>query len=173
MPRATDQTTCALAMGMDIADPRVTIGSYVTDDGSIQPAQPSLPVMVVHGLEATGKSTVVMSLLDAVGVPHAVIKSQECITARHLLERTVSSCEDALAAKAAADGEQMSRQGLGRCESLSVLAVHLQKLLEGRSNFVLVFDGIDRQREAPPTLLQGLARLGDFVSLIDSPPRQY
>jgi origin recognition complex subunit 5 len=28
---------------------------------------------------------------------------------------------------------------------------------------VLVFDGIDQQREAPPTLLPALARLGEFV----------
>jgi len=32
--------------------------------------------------------------------------------------------------------------------------------------FVLVFDGIDRQREAPGTLLPGLARLSEIVSLL-------
>jgi hypothetical protein len=37
---------------------------------------------------------------------------------------------------------------------------------EGRKGrFVLVFDGIDQQRDAPPTLLPALARLGEIVSL--------
>lgn len=61
----------------------------------------------------------------------------------------------------------------GRCESLSQLVVELGKLLSsGASNapgdtkrrFVLVFDGIDKQREPPPTLLSALARLGEVVS---------
>lgn len=32
-------------------------------------------------------------------------------------------------------------------------------------HFVLVFDAIDRQKEAPPTLLPALARLSEMVSL--------
>ena len=51
----------------------------------------------------------------------------------------------------------------GRCENLSALTVHLQRLLKGQEKFVLVFDGVDKQREAPPTLLPALARLGEFV----------
>ena len=51
----------------------------------------------------------------------------------------------------------------GRCESLSSLAMTLQRLLEHTQKFVLVFDGIDKQREAPSTLLPALARLGDIV----------
>lgn len=35
---------------------------------------------------------------------------------------------------------------------------------EGR-HFVLVFDAIDHQKEAPPTLLPALARLSEMVSL--------
>ncbi len=31
---------------------------------------------------------------------------------------------------------------------------------------VLVFDGIDRQKDAPPTLLPALARLGEVVSFL-------
>ena len=51
----------------------------------------------------------------------------------------------------------------GRCENLSTLTVHLQKLLEKQEKFVLVFDGVDKQREAPPTLLPALARLGEVI----------
>jgi hypothetical protein len=51
------------------------------------------------------------------------------------------------------------------------LVVELGKLLEswtiaeegGKRRFVLVFDGIDHQRDAPPTLLPALARLGEIV----------
>ena len=44
--------------------------------------------------------------------------------------------------------------------------VELQRLLEGRGKHILVFDGIDRQREVAPTLLPAIARLGETVSLL-------
>lgn len=64
-------------------------------------------------------------------------------------------------------------EGLGRCESLAQLAVELGRLIERwavgttdtlKRRFVLVFDGIDKQREAPPTLIPALARMGELVS---------
>jgi origin recognition complex subunit 5 len=64
----------------------------------------------------------------------------------------------------------------GRCENLPQLAVELEKFFErwtsldainrSKRRLVLVFDGIDRQREAPVTLLPALARLGEIVRLI-------
>lgn len=116
--------------------------------------------LVAHGLEATGKSSIVKSVLSASRVPHTVINSRECITGRHLLERTVASCVDALGAASDVD---IDRSPYSRCENISALSVHLQRLLEGKGRFVLVFDGIDRQREAPPALLPALARLGEMV----------
>lgn len=59
------------------------------------------------------------------------------------------------------DGE--STEYSGRCENLSALTVHLQRLVAKQQKFILVFDGVDKQREAPPTLLPALARLGEFV----------
>lgn len=55
-----------------------------------------------------------------------------------------------------------------RCESASQLTVELSKMLKYASRpkdfrFVLVFDGIDRQREAPATLIPALARLSEIV----------
>jgi hypothetical protein len=62
---------------------------------------------------------------------------------------------------------------ISRCENLSQLVVETGRLLEDwttseeeherKKRFVLVFDGIDRQRDAPPTLLPALARLGEIV----------
>lgn len=64
----------------------------------------------------------------------------------------------------AAHGLPEEANGLdGRCESISTFVVELQHLLEGREKFILVFDGIDRQREAAPTLLPAIARLGEIV----------
>ena len=67
--------------------------------------------------------------------------------------------------------ERNSTQGAslsieGRCESISAFVVQLQRLLEENGKFVLVFDGIDQQREAAPTLLPAIARLGKIVSRI-------
>lgn len=119
---------------------------------------------MIHGLESTGKTLVTKSVLAALKLPRAVINCRECVTARHLLERTVMACKQGL-------GEDMGVNGHeaidGRCESLSALLVQLQQLFEGIEKFVLVFDGIDRQREAPPTLLPAIARLGELVRYID------
>jgi origin recognition complex subunit 5 len=64
--------------------------------------------------------------------------------------------------------EEWEKAGKGRCEHVSGLAVLLEECLGTWSSnarkFVLVLDEIDRQREAPPTLLSALARLGEIVS---------
>jgi len=52
-----------------------------------------------------------------------------------------------------------------RCENTAALIVQLQRLLRSADKFVLVFDGIDHQREAPATLLPALARFNEFVSV--------
>lgn len=90
------------------------------------------------------------------------MKSAECISGRHLLEQTVGAVAKAVEWK----------ENVGRCENLAQLAVEIGRMVdswtvsgeedEGRK-FVLVFDGIDHQRDAPATLLQALARLGEIV----------
>ncbi|ETS79478.1 hypothetical protein PFICI_09331 [Pestalotiopsis fici W106-1] len=120
--------------------------------------------LIIHGTEATGKSAITSSLLavlsedDNTGLDYAIVKSPECVTARHLFERTVDAVADALKWQAP----------VGRCETLAALTVELSKMLKyverGKSwRFVLVFDAIDRQREAPPTLLPALARLSEII----------
>ncbi|KAI9768538.1 MAG: hypothetical protein M1835_006848 [Candelina submexicana] len=126
----------------------------------LNPCLPPLPCLVVHGLEATGKTAVIKRILESNSTAYAFINCQECITARHLLERTVASCQDAIEEM---DEGSTSQKGYSRCESMSALAVQLQELLHRKLRFVLVFDGIDRQREAPPTLLPTLARLGEII----------
>lgn len=66
--------------------------------------------------------------------------------------------------------------GKGRCEHVSTLLIHLGDIFAAARNskksdgevggekFVLVLDGIDRQRDASQMLLAALARLGEMVS---------
>lgn len=135
----------------------------------IQPRIAPCRNIVVHGTEATGKSAITGELLQLLRdhspseLNYAIVRSAECVTARHLFERTTGLVEDTL------------QTGLpsSRCETLAALTAELGKLLananeRGRdrdvqSRFVLVFDGIDRQRDAPPTLLPALARLSEIV----------
>ena len=127
------------------------------------PSQPTLPspsTIVVHGVEATGKSLTIQAVLDAIDTPSAIIQSRECITTRHLLERTIAVVKEVLAAQGQLEG---SNSLDGRCESMSTFLVELQHLQARNGKFILVFDGIDRQREAAPTLLPALARLGETV----------
>ncbi|CAI6328823.1 unnamed protein product [Periconia digitata] len=121
---------------------------------------PSPPLLVAHGLTATGKSSIIKSLLELSSLPHAVIRCRECITGRHLLERIVASCLDALDTFG---DERIDRKRFARTENLSSLAVNLQRLLEGRNKFVLVLDGIDKQREAPPTMMAALGRFREVI----------
>lgn len=141
----------------------------------------------MYGSEATGKTAVVTAVLDALSakhhglqeligdivlgqdtvVRHAVVNCSECITGRHLLESTIASVAKAL-----------NWHGtVVRCENLAQLANDIGRMLENQrrhlnadiaelapEKFVLVFDGIDRQRDSPTTLLSALARLGDIVS---------
>lgn len=125
---------------------------------------------IVYGIEATGKTAVVASLLqrlsaspvgdeNATPLHYAIINSLECVTGRHLFETTLRKVAQAVASDSSAP----------RCENLAQLTFELSKLLKhapppGMRGFVLVFDAIDRQREAPPTLLPALARLSEIVS---------
>lgn len=133
--------------------------------------------LIVHGTEATGKTAITTGLLEALrsatdrapSLNYAIVKSVECVTARHLFERTIGLVSDAL--------EWEGLATVGRCETLAALTVELTRMLKDgveRENsdwrFVLVFDGIDRQREAPPTLLPALARLSEIVRI---PPYTY
>lgn len=92
---------------------------------------------------------------------YAIVKSAECISGRQLLEQTTLSIAKAIE----------YRGTLGKCENLAQLAVDVAMLQEqwtgageGRKRLVLVFDGIDSQRDAPHTLIPALARLGEIVS---------
>lgn len=106
-------------------------------------------------------------MLSTLQVPHAIVRSTECITGRHLLTKILWMTLEALGRK-----EEWGSFGKGRCEHVSALAVLLGEILgtgvhgdgDGGGKFVLVLDGIDRQREAPQTLLAALARLGEAVS---------
>ncbi|KAK4205650.1 putative origin recognition complex subunit 5 [Triangularia verruculosa] len=130
--------------------------------------------LVVYGTEATGKTAITTALLaslDGDSLRHAVVNSIECITARHLYETVVGKVAAAL------EWETVPP----RCESVSQLTVELSKMLKYTERpegfrFVLVFDGIDHQREAPHTLLPALARLSEIIPslttvfIVTSPP---
>ncbi|ORY64170.1 origin recognition complex subunit Orc5 [Pseudomassariella vexata] len=121
--------------------------------------------LIIHGTEATGKSAITANILKVLrddtetDLNYAIVKSSECVTARHLFERTIGAVADALQWDGA----------VGRCETLAALTVELSKMLKYKERgeegwrFVLVFDAIDRQREAPPTLLPALARLSEII----------
>ena len=125
---------------------------------------PTPPALVVHGLEATGKSSITRSILEALDVPHAVINSRECITGRHLLEQTALACREVIG-KLSGPAAKSTLQT--RCDSLNGLVNQLEKILQGQPKFILVFDGIDRQKEAPSTLIPALARFGSIVGVAE------
>ncbi|KAH6678936.1 origin recognition complex subunit Orc5 [Plectosphaerella plurivora] len=140
--------------------------------------------VVLYGTEATGKSSITEALLQSLSTPpttesddetplveHAILNSVQCITPRHLLERTLSAVADAL--------RWESRRRT--CETVAQLAVELSLMLKNAQRpdgwrFVLVFDSIDRQRDASAILLPALARLSESIPcltcvfILTSPP---
>ncbi|KFA73721.1 hypothetical protein S40288_06247 [Stachybotrys chartarum IBT 40288] len=135
----------------------------------LQPEAVPCRNIVVHGTEATGKSSIVSALLPRLsqrhdgdgpgGLGYALVNAAQCITGRHLFERVVGEVADALR------WPKTPR----RCETLAQLTVELTKMLkypvreDAGWRFVLVLDAIDRQRDAPPTLLPALARLSEII----------
>ncbi|CAG8953780.1 hypothetical protein HYFRA_00006671 [Hymenoscyphus fraxineus] len=136
--------------------------------------------IVLHGLHSTGKTAITKALLEKLSNPHAqngftngefhdedqlryaIVKSAECISGRHLLEQTIGAVAQAIDW----NGD------IGRCENLAQLPVSIGRMMEkwiegeeqpSKRRLVLVFDGIDQQRETPATLFPALGRLGEII----------
>lgn len=132
----------------------------------LYPSAAPVRTLTIHGVESTGKTAITTSLLASLSshlptLRHAIVNAVQCITARHLFEAIVASVAQAI--------DWPEDDLCRRCETLSALSVELSKLLkypvrEDGWRFVLVVDGIDRARDAPYTLLPGLARLSEIVS---------
>lgn len=159
---------------------------FLANHIALQPDAAPCRNLVLHGTEATGKSSITERLLVRIteniatepqsgGFKYAVVNAAQCITGRHLFERIVASVADALELDGPADQPDSSSVALprrqSRCETLAQLSVTLGTMLkeptrDPRWRFVLVLDAIDRQRDAPQTLLPALARLSETVSLL-------
>lgn len=134
--------------------------------------------LIIHGSEATGKSSITRQLLAqlsenigtangrAAGLVHATVNVARCISGRHLFESIIAAVADALRAREdLGDGDMPSQ----RCETLAQLAASLNSIFDdprlknALTHFVLVLDGMDRQRDSPPTLMPALARLCETI----------
>jgi origin recognition complex subunit 5 len=63
---------------------------------SKQPRLPSPPALVAYGAQATGKSNLIKSYLDTTEQRHVIVQCNECVTGRHLLERTAAAVHQSL-----------------------------------------------------------------------------
>lgn len=139
---------------------------------------------MLHGPRSTGKTALLRALLPLSETPHALVAVAECIDARQLLERVRAAVGAAVAraARGRQDGRKQQRQHTTSCDSVAALAAQLQRLLAPQSfggdngdgygssgeprrppKFILALDGADSVRDAPATLLPGLARLHELV----------
>lgn len=81
-----------------------------------QSSLPSPPSLVLYGPYATGKSSIIKAYLESSQLRHAIIRCQECVTGRHLLERTVGAVYEALRGE---DDEDEIGEYTARCENIS------------------------------------------------------
>lgn len=117
--------------------------------------------LIVYGLQGTGKLLTVRSVLEARQNTHAVVKSRECLSLRHLLSKIYTACVTAVC-QGEDDGAEEAYNS--RSETVNALCVNLQRLLQGKGkDVVLVLEGLDKQRGLNPNTLPALARLSDIV----------
>lgn len=108
------------------------------------------------------------SVLRALNVLHASIDVRLCINGRQLLEDIYASIFEALNhGNGQANGITVDPAKLPRNDSLNALQANLETLLSTvKQKVMLMLDAIDRQKDAPSTLLPALSRLGEYVRFI-------
>ena len=131
-----------------------------------QPSFVSPSTTIVYGVESTGKSLTVSSVLESCcNIRHALVHSADWMDTGELLEAIIVgvtniSIENGL--KASMDPVKIHERI--RWDDLTSFYNKIRLLLEGKGHTILVLDGIDRQREAWQTLLPAMSRLGEIVS---------
>ncbi|KAF7503787.1 hypothetical protein GJ744_003279 [Endocarpon pusillum] len=122
---------------------------------------PSPRNLVVYGIQGTGRLHTVCAVLSARKINHAVVRSRECLSLRHLLCKIHTACINALYQ----GGDKSAKEAYERrTESVNALCVSLQRLLQGRDDkLVVVLEGIDKQRGLGANTLPALARLTEIV----------
>jgi origin recognition complex subunit 5 len=115
--------------------------------------------VIVHGAEASGKTSVLRAVLGAHCPAYCIVNAKECVTVSHFFDHALSACATALQAEGTLDGQRFPR-----CDGASAFAVSLEEILRDCKRMILVLDHVDRLREATTTLLPALAQLGESVS---------
>ena len=146
---------------------RLTSGHYCHDGGMltiIQDIYPSPTTLVVYGIRGSGKLTTVSSVLEARQIQYAIIRSEECLSLRHFLSSIQRACHGS-------NGQL--RQEDSQVESVNALCASLERARRYEDErFVLILDGVDKQRGLHPTTLPALVRLGDRVCYLVGKPRE-
>lgn len=135
---------------------------------------------VIYGVNSTGKTLAIRSVLESCNPRHAIVQSADWVDPQELLQAVISAIGDIpnLLPEEEEEGgeEEVHQRGdvssyfTGGCETISSFVVQLQLLLESKGHITLVFDGIDKQRAPWPTLLPAIARLGEIVCVAFTPP---
>ncbi|KAL9620281.1 MAG: hypothetical protein Q9160_005180 [Pyrenula sp. 1 TL-2023] len=125
--------------------------------GLLNPLTPPPQAIVVYGPEDTGKTAVVRGVLNGFEASHGVVDCTQCISLRHLLAKAYSSTLAAL-------GRYVDWEQAGKCDNLNDLALKLKAILQERqTNFYLICDSIDRQREINAPFTAALVRLAQDI----------
>ncbi|KAF4554217.1 Origin recognition complex subunit 5-like protein [Elsinoe fawcettii] len=122
---------------------------------------PSQSVIVAHGSEATGKTAVISSYLAETGISYLSLQCRECITGRHLFERIVAECQTIT--HFGTNGDSARSVDFQRCENINAFVVALSTILDRAGRIVIVLDGIDELKDAPPSMIPALVRLGEQI----------
>ncbi|KAK5058602.1 hypothetical protein LTR84_010865 [Exophiala bonariae] len=140
---------------------RVTKGLAMQLIADLQDLFPSPSILFAYGLEQASKLAVITGVLRARNLKSSVVRSKDYLSQRHLLSKIFSTCVYAL-------GREAQIEQYDKVDSLNVLLGNLRKLFEPvetgqKEQLVLILEDIDKLKQAGPTLLPALARLGDQI----------
>eukprot|EP00049_Salpingoeca_infusionum_P011146 m.192208 g.192208 ORF g.192208 m.192208 type:complete len:575 (+) comp14851_c1_seq5:895-2619(+) len=125
------------------------------------PELPTLPSLFVYGTTATGKSTVVQSVLEATQVPFAMVSCIETYTPRLLYEQVLNALSGEL------PGAPNLYTGYARCDSMRAFLPLLAEVIDKRAcphhTTYIVLDDCDRLRSMNPAILAAFLRLSELV----------
>nr|CAH7729438.1 unnamed protein product [Callosobruchus chinensis] len=117
----------------------------------------SVPSVYVCGAASTGKSAVVTSMLQNLGIKHAVVNLIECYTSKILFENILNKLSEH-------KFDSANPVPYAKCDNLMDFISHL-KGIKGLDKSVLVLDKAEELRNMDANLLPAFLRLTELTNL--------
>ncbi|ODV69914.1 hypothetical protein HYPBUDRAFT_146299 [Hyphopichia burtonii NRRL Y-1933] len=145
------------------------LNSFITKD----PAS-LIPSLVVSGYKAVGKTYTIQSYLEAMGINNTIVRCDECITQKLLLQRCLKKIKKDSGVDLTKYQQQFNYKGQEvsnidlLCENFASFVVALEQFVEEsnyKENHVLVLDRFDQCIDSTSNLFPAFLRLHEYSKI--------